>query len=890
MRSPFGLLAALTLGIGGAVCAQDAREAWALRPLPASQGAVDPAAIDALVRARLRDAGLAPSPRADRATLIRRLAFDVLGLPPTPEEVEDFVGDPDPDAYERLVDRMLASPHQGERFARFWLDVVHYGDTHGFDKDKPRPNAWRYRDWVVQALNDDMPYARFVTMQLAGDRSDGDDGVPALGFIAAGPWDFVGHTELREDTVDKDITRSLDRDDMVKATLSTFCSTTVHCARCHDHKYDPIPSRDYYRLQAVFAGVDRADRSYLPGTARIRLGQLADDERVAMAQIAALDAGIARAAETELAPILTAQETARIALAEVAPMPVDADAPAILGWHSQIESTADVVKWVQVDLGSSQAIDGVVLVPCHEVYGRCKGPGFGFPLRYRVEIAEVADFTDSTTLIDRTAVDEPTPGDEPLWIDAGRRSARFVRVTATRLWERTADYAFALAELGVFDAEGRDLARGAAVTALDSIEMVPRWSRNDLTDGRSSRAVLDGRWGAVLARARASTRVAALAAETAAILRRHTSEADRRERARLDARLAAIAVERAGLQSLKVYAAATDFAPIGTFAPPHAIRSIAVLKRGDVRQAGEVVGPGSLSMLPALEHHFEGLRANDEGARRLALAHWVTDRDNPLTWRSIVNRVWQFHFGRGLVDTPNDFGRLGSPPSHPELLDRLAAAFRDSGGSLKALHRAILLSETWQQVVDGDAESARLDAGNRLLAHQNRRRLDAECFRDLVLSVSGRLDPSLGGPPEQQFRFEDDHSPRYLYSDFDVDQGRRRSLYRMLVRSVPDPFFEALDCADPSQLTPQRIETLTAPHALAIWNDRFVLRHCEHLAQRVQGESVDLRNAVARAFALALSRRPSDGELDALCAHASAHGLPSACRVILNLDETHFVD
>ncbi len=220
--------------------------------------------VDAFILAKLHTEGMTPSREADRRTLIRRLTYDLHGLPPTPEEVDAFVNDPKDGAYERLVDRLLASPRYGERWGRHWLDVVHYGESHGYDKDKPRPNAWPYRDYVIHSLNADKPYDRFVAEQIAGDVLYPDDpqALVATGFIAAGPWDFVGHAELREGTVDKDIARSNDRDDMVASAMSTFVSLTVHCARCHDHKFDPIRQQDYYALQAVFAGVDRADRSY----------------------------------------------------------------------------------------------------------------------------------------------------------------------------------------------------------------------------------------------------------------------------------------------------------------------------------------------------------------------------------------------------------------------------------------------------------------------------------------------------------------------------------------------------------------------------------------------------------------------------------------------------
>ena len=250
--------------------------------------------IDAFILAELRKHGLKPSGEADRRTLIRRLSFDLTGLPPSPDELERFLDDSAPNAYESLVDRLLASPHYGERWGRHWLDVVHYGDTHGYDKDKRRNNAWPYRDYVIRAFNRDLPYGQFVREQVAGDvLAPGDPaGVIATGFIAAGPWDFVGHVELREGTIDKLKTRLLDRDDMVATTISTFVSLTVHCARCHDHKFDPIPQADYYRLQAVFAGVDRGDRTYASNGAATRRADLETKRKTARDRYQSLKAKI----------------------------------------------------------------------------------------------------------------------------------------------------------------------------------------------------------------------------------------------------------------------------------------------------------------------------------------------------------------------------------------------------------------------------------------------------------------------------------------------------------------------------------------------------------------------------------------------------------------------
>jgi hypothetical protein len=598
----------------------DGQRWWAFEPLrrpdvPRAHGSAwARTPIDLFILATLGHHGLKPSPEADRQTLIRRISFDLIGLPPSPSEIDAFVQDPSPGAYEAVVDRLLASPHYGERWGRHWLDVVHYGDTHGYDKDKRRDNAWPYRDYVIAAFNTDVPFGRFVREQVAGDVLWPGDakGAIATGFIAAGPWDFVGHVELREGTIDKLKTRTLDRDDMVSSTMSTFVSMTVHCARCHDHKFDPITQTDYYRLQAVFAGVDRGER------------------------------------------------------------------------------------------------------PC--------------------------------------------------------------TASASRI-----------------DAAGRASPKGPMVYGIQS----------------------------------------------------------------------------------------------------HAPRPIALLRRGDVEQPGEPVGPGTLACLPGLPGTFALSQFDNEGSRRVALADWLASPANMLTWRSIANRLWQYHFGRGIVETPNDFGRNGARPTHPGLLDWLTAELRDNGQSLKALHRLIVSSAVYRQESHDDQSKSEIDADNSDLWRQNRRRLDAEAVRDSVLAVAGTLDRRMGGPGFEQFFFKDDHSPTYDHSDpskVDNPRVRRRTVYRFNVRSVPNPFMEALDCADPNLNTPVRSQTLTALQALALWNDLFMVRQSQAFAHRLAELSSDPRERIAAAYRLALGREPCGEERDALAAYASKHGLATACRLLWNTNEFIFID
>ena len=382
---------------------------WSLLPLkkPAIPATKTPGwagnPIDSFILTALEAKGLSPSPEADRRTLIRRVTFDLTGLPPTPDEVEDFVADLAADAYERLVDRVLASPAHGERWARHWLDLAHYGDTHGYDKDKRRDYAWPYRDYVIDAFNRGTPYGRFVQEQLAGDVILPDDprGIIATGFIVAGPWDFVGHEELREGTVEKKKTLLLDGDDMVTNAITTFSSLTVHCARCHDHKFDPIPQQEYYRLQAVFAGVGRGDREFDDRDIKARRDELARGEAEVLIRHASLTRSIA---DTKLRERLVRPGSAR---------------PQSNGYHSTVEATADATKWVQVDLGRPLAIDMIRLIPARPV-DFPDTPGFGFPARYRVEIDDDAEFRHPRLVADKTAVDVANPGDSAVEFPAGR--------------------------------------------------------------------------------------------------------------------------------------------------------------------------------------------------------------------------------------------------------------------------------------------------------------------------------------------------------------------------------------------------------------------------------------------------------------------------------------
>ena len=865
---------------------------WSFRPLlkpdvPQSGSA----AIDHFVRAKLAENHLTMSLPADPRTLGRRLYFDLLGLPPTPEALDAFEQASRTDAeaaFNQLVEQLLASSHYGERWARHWLDVVHYGDTHGYDKDQPRPNAWPYRDYVIRALNDDKPYTRFIEEQIAGDAlyPNTRDGIEALGLIAAGPWDFIGHIEVPETKTDGKIARHLDRDDMVSNTVGTFCSVTVNCAQCHQHKFDPISQEDYYSLQAVFAAVDRTDvKYYYDETTERTFLELEQQQTAAKERLVQLETPLKQSAGEEYAALTKRIEQAGKANAQ------QANAGPEFGYHSEISAVQNQTKWVQVDLGARAELRLVTLLPCYDDFNSI-GAGFGFPVQFKIEASDDAEFKTNVAQFtnqhdQKPDVDFKNPGTKPFTTNGANGAAiggRYVRVTASKLAPRQNDFIFALAELQVFDAEGKNIALAKPVTALDSIEAAPRWRKSNLTDAIApSLATQDDKEQLQQAR------------ET--LLESFADASTKLKRHELMAELDGIATKLKELPtpsivySGRVHKGTGNF--LGTGNSGGKPRPIFLLARGQVTQPGVEMGPGSLSSLTFRPARFDLPLDAGESQRRVALAHWITDASNPLTWRSIVNRVWQYHFGRGFLDTPNDLGRNGGLPSHPELLDWLAAEFRDSGGSLKNLHRLIVKSATYRQSSASHAEGEKFDSNNRLLWRQNRRRLEAEAIRDSVLAVSGKLDATMGGPGWQDFVVEHpEHSPHYEYGLADPEDTKtwRRSVYRFIVRSQTQPWMTSLDCADPSMRVDKRNESLSAIQALALLNNGFMLSQSKHFAERVASESPDIESQVDRAYRLAVGNSPADADRQPLIEFAKTNGLPYLCRVLLNLNAFTFVD
>ena len=861
----------------------DPNDWWSLRPLRkpvAPEGtAVQP--IDRFIDSALSTKGLTRSPAASRRDLIRRLNYDLTGLPPTPEEVASFVADTSPDAYEKLVDRLLASPRYGERWARHWLDAVHFADTHGFEHDIARDNAWRYRDYVIAALNRDVPWARFIREQLAADAfyPDSPELIPALGFLGAGPFDLSTYSTAPV-TFDY-----LERDDIVTQTMAAFASTTANCARCHAHKFDPISQEDYYALQAVFAGVLRGDVAFDADPeihrSRVRWTQL-----------------LAAAESRDKSTLLS-----------------DENRPRITAWIQSFQPA----RWNPLKLTSFVSSEGATLSRETDGSLLASGPR---PDRDSYVITFTSPVDRVTAIQLEVLPHDSLPKSGPGRQDNGNLHLSEVQVqvfTDQAPQGRVVPIKTAVAS---FNQDGWAIDRaidgkpdtawgiypqvGAAHTAVFELAepvALPTGARMTVV----LRQLHGG--GHLIGRLRLSVtsdpadRAKPIPQAVQVALR--VAEAERTDDDRLTIAAYALAeTARAELSRLPqknlVFAAGALVSVInGTATHPTANRAVPKvvnrLHRGDFDKPREVASPGALASLTHAPGRFSLKSPDDERERRAALADWLAHPDNPLTWRSAVNRVWQHHFGRGLCDTPSDFGRMGGLPSHPELLDWLAVTFRDDfGGQLKPLHRMIVLSETYRQASDGREDASGIDGDNRLLWRRNRSRLDADAMRDYTLTLAGTLDLTTGGPGIRHFATGPgiQVTPTVTYSGFDWNAPgvSRRAIYRFVWRGIPDPFLESLDFPDLGMLSPVRGFSASSLQALSLFNDDFVLHHARKLAERLEREANTTPARVDRAVQLAWQRPPTESERTALVGLVEQHGLEALARLLLNSNEFLFLD
>lgn len=850
---------------------------WSVQPVRA----VKDATIDSLIKAKLAEKNLAMSPEADRRTLIRRLSFDLIGLPPTPERVEQFVNDADPRAYEKLVDELLHSTHYGERWARHWLDIAHYADTHGFERDQLRPNAWRYRDYVIQSLNGDKPYDQFLREQIAGDVISPNDpqSIIATGFLAAGPWDFVGQVETKSDML-KRAARAGDLDDMVTQVITSTMGITINCARCHDHKLDPIKQEEYYRLWAVFAGVKRGDRE-IDGAESKRI---ASEKTRLTQELAATRAQIAKLAGDglDLADMVGGGvkgrgidlRTGNLTTTKLGyHRDIQTNRLQRIEWPAEVKDAARLVSWVFVPESRNPA----PVFAKQEVAGLPPASGHTWDAIRNGPLN--AQRSTKIGGVDYAEKDHSILG---LHANSGitfdllkiRESCGFgtMHFTAALGFGADASAAATRADFTVFvDTERKfqklkmrkdefthlDIAIPATAKTLTLIA-------TDGGDGIGSDLLFLG--DARLVPDVEHSRLTAAEQERLKQLRAQAVKLDTTFKTLPDAP--------------KVYATVSDPQP----------PIVQVQRRGNPEDLQQEVQPGAFAWARHSSIDF-GTNATPEGERRIRLASWITHPDNPLTRRVLVNRLWHHHFGQGLVTTPSDFGLGGDKPSHPELLDWLADELLHNGWSLKHMHKLIVMSTAYrQQSATLNDAASHLDAQNRLLWRQNPRRLDAESLHDAVLSVSGTLNPAMSGPGYRDFNFTEAYAPIYDYITPDKPELLRRSIYRFVVRTTPHQFMSTLDCPDPANLTPARAQTTTALQALTLSNNEFMLQQARNLATRIENETDSSEAAIRRAFLLCLQRKPKPEELTAATHLVAEQNLFALCRMLLNANEFVYVD
>ena len=719
--------------------------------------------IDAFVQARLN--GLAPAPEADSVTLVRRVYFVALGLPPGPDEIRAYTNN-----YHKLIDHVLASPGFGERWARHWLDVVRFAETHGFEMNQPRPNAWRYRDYIIRAFNEDKPYDQFIREQLAGD-AFGEDA--ATGFIVGGPWDQV----KSPDAVLTANQRADELHDMVSTASSAFLGLTVGCARCHDHKFDPIPQADYYAMKACFADVQHGERRLKTPDYEARMAE-ADRLR---ARLSELDE---RSAEHEPhAPV-----NARLNVEQFAPI---------------------TAKKVRFTIRNTTSLE-----PCIDELEIWTPDSRNVALARSGSVARASSVYPNSDIHRLEHINDGKYGNSWSWISA----------ETTKGW---VEIEFPRAETITKILWGRDREEKFKDRLATDYEI--------MADGNI------------------------------------VASSSNRQPYKPNVTLKPLPPDRKKLQQQIADLTSASMVYAGTFTKPEPTHRF---HRGDPMLKRELIEPGVLSKI----FPNETCCSKD---RRLALATWIADRHNPLTARVIVNRVWHYYFGQGIVNTPSDFGINGARPTHPELLDWLASELVSNNWSLKHIHRLILSSHTFRQSSASNERALAADAGNTLLWRFAPRRLEAEVIRDSILAVSGVLDLRQGGPGWSPFEPNDNYVRVYNPKHEFGPPEWRRMLYATIVRQRPDGVFGAFDCPDGGQIAPKRTSSTTPLQALNLLNSRFVMQQAELFARRARDP--------ARAFELAFTRAPTPAELAAAEKFIHEHGLVLFCRAVFNANEFVYV-
>lgn len=833
------------------------RDWWSLKPIVRPQTPIGEDLnwsypIDAFVRRRLDAENLTPSSPASRARIIRRAKFALLGIPPTPEEIQAFENDPSPLAYEKLVDRYLASPRYGERWARHWLDVVGFGESEGYEKNKLRPHAWPYRDYVIQSLNADKPYDRFSMEQIAGDQLGAD---VATSFLVGGGNDTVT-TLVKEARLQQ---RYNDLDNMVATTGSTFLGLSLGCGRCHNHKFDPISQADYYRMLAVVRGVHHGNRSMLfndgDGTqtslrneiARIdealaKLNRRIDDLEEPRASV-----GKIKARRSAVNVFYNVERFAPVRARFVRFTITDTNEKAPVIDELEIYSSRDPERNLALASEKTKSVASDVNKDGKNPYQQTRHVQDG---SYGVGFSWVGKESGKGWV--QLRLRKPQEIDRVVW-----SSDRYGRKTDGLATEYKLEVALRPGkwQLVARSADRHPLQPGCAAKPQRSPDFLPEADAKHYRELVTRRQELEQQLNAV-------TQAQTLKEKTADE-KKKTEEKNKGDKSK----------KGTGPQTPQAYA--------GVFhhRPPRTQR----LHRGQVLDPREDIRPGSISGVGEL---FELDVDSPDGERRMGFARWLTSHKNPLTARVLVNRLWHYHFGRGLVETPSNFGFHGGKPSHPKLLDWLASELIDSGWSIKHMHRLIVLSATYQQSSVANPEAREIDSTSRFLWRFPPRRLEAEPIRDAVLAISGLLRLRMGGPGFSAFEPNLSHVKVYTPKTKFSDEDFRRMVYQTKPRMEKDATFGEFDCPDASGVAPQRAISTTALQALNLLNSPFMVEQAQRFAERVEAERpANVPAQVRHAFWLALGRTPESEELTDCVDLIQKHGLAVFCRVLFNANE-----
>ena len=818
---------------------------WSLQPLAVetSGGGERPSdVLDEFVDRKLAEKGLSRNPPADRRTLIRRATYDLIGLPPTPAEVAAFVNDADPNAYEKLIDRLLASPHYGEHWGRHWLDVVRFGESNGYERNVIIDNLWPFRDYVIRSLNEDKPFDQFIREHLAGDVFGKNDPEVAIGsaFLVAGPYDDVGN----QDPVQKAQIRANTLDEIIRATGEAFLGLTVGCARCHDHKFDPILQEDYYALYATFSGIRHGSVPLAtPAEKMARADKLQPLEQrrdeLTRKRNAITGAVMARARQhaNEYERQWTEQAVSREGTAETFP-PVTAKFIRLtsLGQDLNPENRSSF----GIDEFEVFAADD----PARNVASAANGAKASGPAR------KIEDFPGAYG--PQKAIDGKT-GERFLAI-GGYLSVEFAQP------EKINRVIFSSA-------------RGEETPEHRKFNFVCEYRIEVSDDGQMWTTVADSfdRRPVNPAHLNKRLREAEITPE------------EKAQQAKLSQELAAVNREIAQVPPLPTVW-------MGSRIPADAKGPFHVFVGGNPQRAGKPVVPTSLAVLGRATPGYELPADATEDQRRLALADWLVEPENPLTPRVLANRIWHYHFGTGIVDTPSDFGYMGGKPSHPALLDWLAKQLQTNGWRIKPLHKLIMMSQTYRQSGDHQPSAAKLDGAARLLWRFPPRRLSAEEVRDTVLSVADKLDTTMGGPGFRLYHFMQDNVCTYVPLDEVGSETYRRAVYHQNARASVVDLMTEFDQPDCAFSTPRRAQTVTPLQALTMLNHSFSLEMADFFANRLQHDAGDHSAAqIRRAYQLCYSRDPSAEETAACEKLIKEHGLAALCRVLLNTSELIYV-